>query len=43
MSDEQILELFRKNFCGKYHFDLINSQFKINKNVNVDFYIYNKY
>lgn len=28
MSDVQVIDLFRKNFCSKYCFDSINSQFK---------------
>lgn len=30
MSDAQIIDLFRKNLCGKYYFGSMDSQFKIN-------------
>lgn len=35
MSDEQVIDLFKKSLCGKYYFDLIDSQFKINTAINI--------
>lgn len=34
MSDAQIIDLFRKNLCGKYYFDSMDTPFKINVHIN---------